>query len=354
MPAARSSRVCPIVDLTIAAIGLIGTCGNAIAQSIADATSGATASSSAPVPTLQSLDQSQRTQDFTAVQLRRFVDERGNIVSVREQLQVASNGTARPTFAVTFLGVEGEPVGSALSLHWQQVYAAHGAQFYLHGSFRIRDLGRAAANYTIHDFGLVLRTNRSARRMVVFPGSADKAIWVVDVDTQTGIPLYTAEFDPQLRLLSEVEALTFTNSVAAIPTITGSATQVASFSSARSIMGDPAEIVDPNVAPVASEYQLERVEVESSPLNGQWKMTMTYTDGVDQFLVVEVPKTPDWLATLPARANGGHVIGRFRDPAMSLLVFWEGGVLFHVAGRGSLTRLDELARALYLQAIASH
>jgi hypothetical protein len=80
---------------------------------------------------------------------------------------------------------------------------------------------------------------------------------------------------------------------------------------------------------------------------------MTYTDGVDQFVVVQAPGTPDMFGALPGRAGGGHVIGRFRDPAMSVLVFWEGGVSFQVAGRGSLRRLDGVARDLYVQALAN-
>lgn len=306
----------------------------------------------APIPTLASLDQSTKSQNFTATELRRFFDSQGNATAVRERLEVAANGSAKPDFALTFLGVEGEAPGSPLNTTWQQTYSRFASQFVTQTSFRIRNLLAASANYTIHDFGPVVRANRSSRRMVVFPATLDKAIWLVDIDVQTHVPLYAAEFDPSLRLLSEVEVLTFANSVQPFVSMATAGISVPSYAAACTVMGNPGETVDPNLR-VTADYSLDKVEVVNNPLNGQWKMTMTFTDGIDQFQVVEAPNASDWLAGMPA-ARTGNVIGRFRDPAMSVLVFWESGVLFHVAGRGALSRLDALAQSIYVQALTSH
>lgn len=319
----------------------------------ADGTVARSSAAQPAIPTLQSLDQAVRSQDYTVVQVRRFRDGSSNVVSVRERLEVAANGSSNPGFILTFLGVEGEPVGSPTTLQWQQVYSRFASQFFTHGSFRVRDLKAATANYTMHDFGPVVRANRAARRMVVFPGTVDKALWVVDVDVQTSVPLYAAEFDIQLHLLAEVEVLTFSDTVVPFPAPVSGTTQVPDFATARAAMGNPAELVEPNVS-ATSDYKLDKVEVRNDPLNGLWKLTMSYTDGIDQFLVVEAPGTQDVFAGLPGKSKGGNVIGRFRDPAMSVLLFWEGGVSFHVAGRGSLRRLDELAHSVYLQALSSH
>lgn len=309
-------------------------------------------------PSLQTLDQAQRNQDYTAVQIRRFVTPAApgvpaSVTSVRERLEVAANGTAKPSFALTFVGVEGEPAGSPLHLKWQQTYARHAAQFFAHGSFRVRDLTVASANYTTHDFGAVTRAGRPARRLVVFPTSVDKSIWLVEIDDATAVSLYTAEFDSHLNLLAEVEAVSFVDSVATFTPQASTAAPVADFTAGKTAMGDPAGLVEP-VLTATSEYRLDRVEVQNDPLNGAWRMTLTYTDGVDQFVVVQSPGTPDAFAALPGKANGGAVIGRFRDAAMSALVFWEGGVSFQVAGRGSLRRLDDLAKSVYLQALAGN
>lgn len=309
-------------------------------------------------PTLQSMDQALRAQDYTVVQIRRFVvaataTAPAQATSVRERLEVAANGTAKPTFALTFLGVEGEPAGSPRHQQWQQTYARHGGQFFAQGSFRVRDLAAANANYSVHDFGPVARAGRHARRLVVFPTSLDKSIWLIDVDDATSVALYSAEFDAQLQLLAEVEAISFTPSVGAFTPLATNVTAVANFASAKSAMGNPGGVVEP-VLSVTGEYQLDRVEVQNDPLNGSWKMTMTYTDGVDQFVVVQSPGTPDGFANLPGKTGGAAVIGRFRDAAMTALVFWEGGVSFQVAGRGSLRRLDALAQLVYLQALSSN
>ena len=78
---------------------------------------------------------------------------------------------------------------------------------------------------------------------------------------------------------------------------------------------------------------------------------MSYTDGIDQFMVVQTVNVPDPFAGLPGSA--ANTVGRFRDPAVSALVFWDNGVSFHVAGRGSLVRLDDVARTVYRQALTN-
>jgi hypothetical protein len=339
----------------VGVMALAMTIGMAVAQVLQAAAPTRSGVSQPPTPTLVSMAQAARTQDYTSEQLRRFRDDVGNVVAVRERVVVDANGSAHPDFALTFLGVEGELAGSPRTLEWQRVYSRFGPLFFTHGMFRVREHTAAAANYTLHDFGSVLRAGRAARRMVVFPGTFDKAIWVVDVDTQTNVPLYFAEFDVQMHVLAEVEVQTFTPAVGPLPQPSTSSvvTQLPDYAAAQSFLGNPGQIVDPMVA-VASEYQLDAVQVQVDPLTGRPKLTMTYTDGIDQFVVVQAPGTPDLFGSLPGKLSGGHVIARFRDPAMSVLLFWEGGVSFHVAGRGSLQRLDDLARNVYVQALSSN
>ena len=102
-----------------------------------------------PTPSLQSMGKALRSQDYTVEQLRRFRRPGGAVVTVRERLQVDANGTKDPLFELTFLGVEGEPAGSPLSLEWQQTYARYGSLFVRNGSFHVRDLPRASSNYTL-------------------------------------------------------------------------------------------------------------------------------------------------------------------------------------------------------------
>ncbi len=310
-----------------------------------------------PPVTFAALAQAVTQQDHTVVRLRRFIDPQGQIVAVREQLQVDADGSDTPPFVLSFLGVEGELPGSPAHTKWQQTYHRHGPLFEKHGSFGVRDLAKVQQNYSLHDFGLVVRAGRQAQRTVVFPLSVDKSIWVVDVDAATKVPLCWAEFDFQFRLLGEVEALTFVDSVALSAPIVTSAAVHADFSSAKAALGDPAGLVEP--PGVLANYAVSAIETRDDPLNGQQKLVMTYTDGVDQFLVVQTPGTTDVFASLLPMDKGGksslgHTIGRFQDSAMRVLLFWEDGVSFQVAGRGSLARLDNVAHQLFLQALSTN
>lgn len=302
--------------------------------------------------TFQALANASRFQDYTAVQIRRFRDAAGNMAAVRERLVVDANGTDLPAFSVTFLGVEGVLPGSATHSKWQQTYSLFAPLFYSHGSFRVKNLAAALSNYTIHDFGVAVRTGRSANRTVVFPNSMDKAIWVIDVDALTKVPLYQAEFDAQMRLLSEVEVVSFTDSVAATPPLPSGVSRHGDYQAAKSFMGHPGGVIDPNVG-LTSDYQLSSVEVRDDPLNGLQTMVLTYTDGIDQFMVCQTPNATDVFDGFPMKGEG-QTIARYRDHLMSVLYYWEGGVLFQVAGRGSLHRLDTLTRMMYLQALSSN
>ncbi|MEC7724029.1 MAG: hypothetical protein VYD05_00845 [Planctomycetota bacterium] len=306
-----------------------------------------------PTPSLQSMGQALRSQDYTVEQLRRFRRPGGAVVTVRERLQVDANGTKDPLFELTFLGVEGEPAGSPLSLEWQQTYARYGSLFVRNGSFHVRDLPRAISNYTLHDFGPVVRAGRSARRMVVFPNTVDKAIWVLDLDAVTSVPLFVAEFDNQLKLFAEIEVTQFATGIQAFAasTPTQAVTQHADFQAANAFLGGPTGLIDPAITSVVADYSIDTVEVYQDPINGREKLVMSYTDGIDQFMVVQTVNVPNPFAGLPGSA--ANTIGRFRDPAVSALVFWEDGVSFHVAGRGSLTRLDDVARTIFRQALTN-
>jgi hypothetical protein len=305
------------------------------------------------VPSLASMEQALLHQDYAVDQLRRFRDELGNVVTVRERLHVDANGTTRPDFKLTFLGVEGEPAGSPLTLEWQQAYSRFGSLFFRHGSFQVRDVVKAASNYTLHDFGPVLQAGRLARRVVVFPSSMDKAIWVLDVDCATSVPLLVAEFDRNLQVCANIEAISFSPVAQSFAPVqyASSVTTLTSFAAAQARLGSPSGLVNPNVM-VTPDYSIDSIELYVDPINGREKLVMSYCDGIDQFMVTQVVNSLDPFAGLPSSAGGGHTIGRFRDPAVSALVFWEDQVAFQIAGRGSLKRLDEVARRIYLQALS--
>lgn len=300
------------------------------------------------VPTLQSIHTASISQDITATRVRRFLAEDGSVVAVRELFE--TNGVLPiPSRDVAFLGVEGEPSGSTLWQKWAQTYQRFEVLLANSGVFCIRDLGRAQQNYTLHDFGAVVRAGRAARRLVVFPNVFDRAFWVVDVDSQTNALLYSAEFDSQLRLLSEVEVVSFQPSARLLPLQAGSF--YVDFASASPNMVNQVGLINPDIT-LATSYAMDSVEIRDDALSGLQAMVASYSDGVDQILVVQMPGTSDWLAGLPGTSKGGQAMGRrYRDPTMSVHMFWEGGVTFHVAGGGAQVCLEPLAKRIYLQAL---
>ncbi|MFK7739403.1 MAG: hypothetical protein AB8H80_03695 [Planctomycetota bacterium] len=294
-----------------------------------------------------------RTQDYTANQLRRFRQPDGTVVTTSEHLQVQANGSAQPAFSLSFVGVQGEPTGSALWQDWQQNYDRYARLFFRHGSFSIRDLTQAQNNYTLHDFGPVVRAGRAAQRLVIFPGTLDKAIWVVDVDSLTSVPLYVAELDSRLIVHAEIETTSFSDTVQTFAPMhsTNIITPMPDYGTALQHLGLASSVIDPNVTGMP-DYVAERIEVHDDPINGQQKLVMVYGDGIDQFFVVQNINSLDPFDGMPNETAGGNTIARFRDPAVSALVFWDDNVTFHVAGRGSLRRLDALARVVFLQALS--
>lgn len=369
MPLSRLIHRClqPVAIWSAAAICMLAWTDTLVAQKGGGGAPQAKASAATPPPapqqsvTFAALAQAVAQQDYSAVQIRRFTDANGQVVSVREQVKVDADGSNEPPFELSFLGVEGELPGSAVNAKWQQTYARYGALFHKHGSFSVRDLAGIQQNYTLHEFGPVVRAGRAAVRTVVFPQSIDKSIWVVDVDAATMVPLCWAEFDSQLRLLAEVEVVSFSDSIASaavVPPAAAGTVQHPDFAAARTFLGDPPGVIE--LPPVLASYAEKSIETRDDPLNGQQKLITTYTDGVDEFLVVQVPGTTDVFANLlPPDKDGnsvslGHTIARFRDASMRVLLFWEDGVSYQVTGRGSLSRLDGAARQIYLQALSTN
>ncbi|MFO1076493.1 MAG: hypothetical protein U1E73_02065 [Planctomycetota bacterium] len=306
--------------------------------------------------TFGALAQAANNQDHTLVQLRRFFEPTG-MITVREEVKVDANGTASPAFQIDFLGVEGEVSGSPTWQRWDSTYARHKNVFFEHGQFRIRDTAAVVKNYTLHDFGVTVRAGRLARRVVVFPRLLDKAIWLLELDAISLLPLYTAEYDASLRLLSELEAVSLTLGQ---PQLTQSASSIsstafASYRAANVAMGNPMGMLEPSGS--TGEFSVFKVEVRVDPLNNQQTLELDLTDGVDEIFITETPASADIFASLPVRqraAGPSHTIARFRDPTMSVLLFWDDGVAFQVAGRGSLVRLDEFARQIYSKALRTH
>jgi hypothetical protein len=301
-------------------------------------------------------------RQFQTEQIRRFQDGAGAWVELRERLTVEGNGVEDSPFRLEFVPapVSDTSTGPA-QRDWQQTYAAHAGLLYRHGSFHVHDVNAARANYSIYDFGVARRLDRDVRRVVILPRQTDKAVWLLDVDVATGLLLYSAEFDISARLISELEVTQLRLGSASVtqvagwnwtPRLTIVPLNSASAATARIRAGSPTV---PAIGTIVPEYVLARAHVAENPLNQDQTLVYSYSDGVDEFFVSEAFGSQDPFAVNPVTLrNPGthtHTIASYDDPGLRAYVFHENGVTFQVVGRGSLQRLQEVARQVCRQAV---
>ena len=300
-------------------------------------------------------------------QVRRFLDGSGALSSVQERLVVVGDGTMSPPFQLEFVAAVGVAPDSEAAAKWRSTYRKHASLFHEHGSFRVRDAAAAARNYTLHDFGNGVRAGRTTRRVVVYPRIDDKPIWLLELDVQTGRPLYSGQFDRQIRLLGELEVQSVqpVTEVAAMPpdwnwrprmTLVPHASPTDGIQSLQSGDQDGNLLVHPRLDQQVGEYALQRTHVAEDPLNGARSLVLTYTDGIDSFFVVQAPGAPSPLQVFPnliqPQGTRTHTIAYHDDPAQRVYWFGQGYTTFTVAGSGALQRLDAVAKQIYRQAVA--
>ncbi len=316
---------------------------------------------------------------YIMVRTRRFLGRHGALVQVREQLTLEGDRSKDSAFKLEFVDVVGSAPSASATAQWTDTYRANAGLLHMHGSFLVHDPIAAAVNYRIYDFGIAQRANREVRRAVVFPIRLDKAIWVVDVDTATGTVLYSGEYDSNLTLLSEVEATSFLP-VASVgkPRIQGASSNNASTAStkppwswrprmnvtqfpdfaaaAASLTGSV--VVQPAIAPIVSEYVQSFCQVTEDPVNGDRTLVLGYTDGIDEFFVLQTLGVADPFANNPAIQAAiegrSHAIASYDDPAMRVYLFYESQTMFQVIGSGSLLRLKDVSMRVCRQAVTGN
>jgi hypothetical protein len=333
---------------------------------------GLTAVQSATDVTFQLLSIAPFQTSYQMQRVRRFLDGQGKVVQVREQLTLQGDSTVDSPFKLEFLDLAGpgSAVNSTGRTQWSEVYRNHAGLLHLHGGFGVHDPVAAAQNYRLFDFGQAQRIGRPVRRVVVFPNQADKGIWVVEVDTQTGIPIYTAEYDSQLRLINELETTLFSvfgSSLARNGAPAGAKStwnwkprmRVSRFASLplAATMLTGMSPIQPAIASIVPEYSQDLVQVTEDPVNGDRTLVLGYTDGIDEFFVLQNQGGGNPFQNNPsinvAGKGSAHAIASYDgdDPALRAYVFHENGITFRVVGRASLVRLKDVSFRLCQQAV---
>lgn len=314
-----------------------------------------------------------RETPFRARQVRRFLQPDDTLVGVIEDL--ACNGDpAHARFKLDFVAVEGTAPSPEATNLWSTTYSANGSLLHEHGGFRIRDLAAAQRNYTLHPFGRAMRGGRAVWWLVVAPSSRDKASWVLALDEQSALPVYQAQVDSSGRLLGEVDVrqLTLGSTVQSnwwTPVMSvsrfGTAEAARAAMNAPQARGSSTGLLVPAIDQVMPEYCLHLAQVTADPVTGQQTLVLGYTDGVDEFFVLQNPDVSDPFAGLPVgartrstgktpgpiRSDREMAVARYDDSSLRVYLFQRNGVLVRIAGNGSLVRLDDVARRIAQQAV---
>ena len=350
-------------------IGILSLAGSEVCRAQVQG-GGAAIPSGSPV-TFQAIAAAPLQASHESNRIRRFLDPTGQLVQVREQLTVQADGTPDAAFKLDFVDVVA-PTGSSSSarVQWGEVYRANAGLLHMHGGFRIADAQLAQQNYQIFDFGTCRRLGRDVRRVVVYPNRQDKGAWMVDLDVQTGVILYSAEYDAQLRLINELETTSFVLTGSAIELGPRNRTkpawswrpkmQVSKFDSisAASVRLGSFVPTQPSLGSVVTDYRQNLVQVTEDPVNGDRTLVLGYSDGIDEFFVLQTKGGGNPFSEHPAvrnvNATSAHAIASYDDASMRAYVFHESGTTYWVVGSGSLARLKDVSFRICQQAVTGN
>ena len=297
--------------------------------------------------TWQVLLESPYSCSYQAVQQRTMDDGQGGLVTLRESLTVEGKGGSDSPFRLSFEAVVGQ-APTAPVRQWSAVYDTHAGLVYRHGAFAVRDAKQARKNYRLISFGDATRAGRPAWRVIVFPRRLDKGIWVVDLDRQTGVPLYRAEYSVHGKLISELEVTTFAlvNPGAALRNSWKPSLEISNLNKLNQVASRLSSVpVEPQVDGIMGEYEQHMMHMTEDPLNGDKSLVIGYTDGVDEFFILQEFGRINPIPIVRSHDAGeAHTIASYNDPHMRVYVFHVAGVTYKVVGRSSLMRLQDVAR----------
>lgn len=312
-----------------------------------------------PPVTFDKLHAADYRRSLSLVQVRRSRDQGAMQPGVLETLTVlAQSPGSEPRFALHFAGIEGRELSNAEMERRTDLFQRHAGFLYRYGSFRVEDPVRAANNYeivTLHD-GPGQRLGRGTDRVLIRPKNPGPSSWILDVDRETGYPLYRAELGPGGQTLAELEV---TNFGFAAPNRMDQTTfwqsprqtfQFGDVESAReSFPQAPSLELDSVTCPEG--HTLQSVRISEDPLSSELSVVHGFSDGIDDMFVVCLAGTPrpvtfPSLADVPSSQPKAFVL-QMQEGNVSQFHFWHDQVLYQVIGKRGQAELHPFAMDLY-------
>jgi hypothetical protein len=277
-------------------------------------------------------------------------------VGTQESLLHQGVGTNTPErFQLAFLGIEGATLTPFELSQRQAIFTESAGFLFRYQSFRVHDVAQANLNYVIYYLGKAQRIGRPTYRVAVLPKRWDRSAWLLELDLETGYPLYRAEYTLDVVLRAEVEVQTFQPNVR-IPNSTSWWSSTKGFTDFASpaialsqVLTSVSSQVVPGVGELPAGYKLARSQVITDAFQGTKTASLIYSDGIDQIFVQQNPR-PESSWSVQTVGDNLYV---FENNGITDFYFAHRGVDFRILGGASRAMVENTAKAIYRQAVAT-
>ncbi len=288
---------------------------------------------------------------YEAGQIRRVRDgsKAGQWVGVRERIHHDVDLTGGERFRLDYV----EPVGANIpeqeKLRRRDLYTDKAGFIYTYQGFRVYDVKQAEANYRIYPIVRLERLGRPVERVLVYPVRWDRSIWLLDLDVETGYPLYSGEYNNRAQLLSEVLVEAFNPGSTALTADTSwkPTMVVRPFQNPRDAMNalgsESQDLIEEGIDGLPPGYERSTTQIVEN-LYGERNYVSIFTDGIDNVFVIQTPNSDSPFGQL------GNTIAEYRDLNVAQYAFYVKNVRFLILGRSAL-ELRSAVESIYHQAV---
>lgn len=296
--------------------------------------------------------------NFEATQLRRVRDgsQQGDWLEIRERVLHDLDANGEERFRLEYLEPQGNHFSRQQLLSRHGLYSSRAGFLYSYQSFRVHDVAEAKANYRIYPFMRTQRLGRTVERVVVYPVRWDRSIWLLDLDTETGYPLYCGEYNNRIQLLSEVVVEEFKIGSVALTSASQwrpkmLVTPYDSIDIALRDLGNRSRrMIHEDVQGLPPGYDMPRTQVVEDFL-GEESLVRVFSDGIDNVFLIQTSGVDSMFDQLGISSTDTNTIAEYRDLNVAQYAFHFEDVRFLIVGRSSLTGLRATVEAVYRQAV---
>ncbi|MHC5066277.1 MAG: hypothetical protein ACYTG5_20145 [Planctomycetota bacterium] len=307
-------------------------------------------------PSFARIFQAENEGNYHLYQVRRILDGENWLALSEELWSAPAVAGGKPRFRLTLDNIEGRSFSDAELADRSASFAQRAPFLHLHGSFRVHNAELAEQNYLVLDLGPGLRIGRPVTKVILVPKQVGSTPWVLEIDHETGYPLYREEYDARGQVVSVLEVVDFQHGFRATPpedfewwTEKRDVREFEDFQAAlREFPGIVAQ-PEPNFLP--SGYEPSEYRTIASDLNTEETLVQTFSNGIDEVFLLTTAN-----ATRPEVLRNRYDDERqvslmvFEDQNSTQLMFFKGNLRYQILGRSSADQLESFARSMIRKA----